>query len=75
MWRKSWKFVCVGKFDVTEKLEVWRKKLESKHGSRGVKFWRITSDIIEYRMGCLGTNKKLIIESVSKPRDEFIKPN
>jgi hypothetical protein len=25
--------------------------------------------------GCSDTNKKQIIESVSKPRDEFIKPN
>ena len=27
------------------------------------------------RMGCSGTNKKLITKSVRKPRDEFIKPN
>lgn len=32
MWWKSWKFVYVEKFDVTEKLEVWRKKLKSKQG-------------------------------------------
>ena len=33
------KFLCVGKFDVTEKLEVWRKKLESKQGL--IHYWVI----------------------------------
>ncbi len=28
MWWKSSKFVCVGKFDVMKKLEVWRKNWE-----------------------------------------------
>jgi hypothetical protein len=28
MWRKSWKFMCVGKFWVMEKLKIWRKSLE-----------------------------------------------
>ncbi len=30
---------------------------------------------IECRMGCSGTNKKIITESVGKQRDEFIKHN
>ena len=30
---------------------------------------------IGYHMECSGTNRKLITESVSKPRDKFIKPN
>ena len=44
--------------------------------SKGVKFSRVTSDIIQsVTMDVRALIKKLITESVSKLRDEFIKPN
>ncbi len=43
---------------------------------RDVEFWRVTSSIIYGIVwGLRALIKKLIIESVSKPCDEFIKPN
>jgi hypothetical protein len=59
----------------------------SKHSMGwSVKFWvgtkhplkfscRHIGCYIECRTGCLDTNKKQITDSVSKPRDEFIKNN
>ena len=38
----------------------------------GVKFWGVTSGVA---MGVQILIKKQITESISKPRDEFIKPN
>lgn len=31
MGQKNWKFICVEKFNMTKKLKIYRRRLESKH--------------------------------------------